>query len=93
MTESWPDAARAAWAEFDANRNHATVREAKAHLAQARQLAEMVPRLLDEISRRDMVLTRVRALLGTDCGMYDLPDDHLVPVSTSRAALDAEVPQ
>lgn len=90
MTGSWPDAARTMWAEFDASREHRTVRAAKAHLLLARQLAEMVPHLLDEISKRDVLLTRVRQLAGTTGGLYDRDPRDLVPVADILAVLDVK---
>jgi hypothetical protein len=51
-------------------------------------LAETAPHLLDEISKRDMVLTRVRQLIAGADGLYDLDPDAVVPVSAIRDALD-----
>lgn len=89
MNESLPDAARAVWREYEQLLSRPVVPQIAAGVRE-RKLAEMVPGLLDEISRRDMLLTRVRSLTGTECGLYDLPDDYTVPVYVIRAALDGE---
>lgn len=87
MTESVPDVARDEYAAYRQLLDAGTA-STFAVGVRAQLLANMVPRLLDEISRRDMLLTRVRALTGTECGLFDLPDDHPIPVGVLRAALD-----
>lgn len=88
MSDEWPDIARRVHADYEQGLRHGAAKGLLS-LWEAR-LAHMVPHLLAEISGRDVVLTRVRSLIGTGCGLYDLEDDHMVPVSAIRRALDED---
>jgi hypothetical protein len=88
VTQSLPDRARTLWAEFERLQDQPLVPERPAEL-QAWTLAGLVPHLLDEISGRDVLLTAVRRLTASPDGLYDLPDDVLVPVGRIREALHA----
>lgn len=86
---AWPDIARSMWDEYRQYTDPCQpVVPANGAATRERALVGVVPHLLDEISRRDMVLTRVRRLTATRDGLYDLPPDTPVPVSAVRAALD-----
>lgn len=90
MTRSWPDVARATWAEYQQLLAGARVPEIAA-AARERKLAGMVPHLLDEISKRDVLLTAVRRLTATGDGLYDRKSEETVTVAQLREALGEEV--
>lgn len=89
MTRSWPDVARATWAEYQQLLARPHVPEIAAGVRE-RKLAGMVPHLLDEISKRDVLLTAVRRLTATGDGLYDRDAAEVVLVGQIRRALGEE---
>lgn len=86
---SWPDVARE---QYDAYLRLLAADVVSEHLAnaRARDLTVLVPLLLGEISKRNVLLTAVRQLCGTPDGLYDRDPAELVSVADILAALDGK---
>lgn len=89
MTD-WPDVARSWWTKYQQFLSTPFPSDLELRRRE-RELVELVPRLLAEISKRDALLTAVRRLTATEDCLYERDPAEVVVVGQIRKALGEEV--